>query len=148
MAAEQPRSFAEKLNHLFKTIKRPNGRKHTNAEVAAAAGCTREYISALRHGKRPPPTGNIISAIAEFFSVPPSYFFSDEMSEKINTQMDLILALAALKDSDARIAALRTIADVAPEELPKVTRAIQQALTDSDPGSDAPPRARTDRGDP
>lgn len=139
MAEDDNRGFSgERLDHLFKTVKPPQEpgkrrrNKYSEAEVAAAVGCTREYINALRHGRATSPTTKVVAGIAAFFSVPPSYFFSDEMSQKINAQMDLILALAAQKDSRARIEAMRAIADVSPEELPKVTRAIEKALTEHD----------------
>ncbi|MGQ0576629.1 MAG: XRE family transcriptional regulator [Pseudonocardia sp.] len=110
MAAQEPaRSMADKLNTLFHTVA-PLGREYTNDEVAR--GCTqlghgtfsKTYVWQLRTGQRDNPTKRHLEAVAEFFGVPPSYFFDDAVAERVEGQ----LALAtALRDEGVRDAALR-----------------------------------------
>lgn len=106
------RTLADRLDKLFETIRRPDGRKHSNAEVAAfcrahtGESCSREYISQLRKGKRDNPTKRNLEALAAFFDLSPAYFFDDTQSERIRGQLELA---AALRDSDVRQIALRAV---------------------------------------
>lgn len=121
-------TFAVKLRRLFETVLDDDGDRYTLEEVAEHVGVTRSYMSQLRKGSKTAPRHPVVAAIADFFGVPPSYFFSDAKSEAINAQMDLVLALSNAADGPARLQALRSLANVRPEDLPKVTRAIENAL--------------------
>lgn len=125
-------TFAVKLRRLYETVLDEDGNPHTLEQVANHAGVTRSYMSALRSGARTAPRTPVVAAIADFFNVPPSYFFSDAKSEAINAQMDLVLALANAADGPARLKAMRNLASVSPEDLPKVTKAIENALGKAD----------------
>jgi transcriptional regulator with XRE-family HTH domain len=116
-----------KLRDLFDTRRWPDGGKYTNLNVADAIGKTREFVRKLRSGDSA-PSAETVADLAEVFDVPPSYFYSDAKSEAINAQYDLVLALANGKDGPARLRALRQLADAKPEDLPKITRAIENAL--------------------
>jgi transcriptional regulator with XRE-family HTH domain len=105
-----PRTLAEKLQHLFASV-RPAGRgEYSNHEVAtaieAAGGPTisATYIWQLRKGLRTNPTLNHLEALARFFGVPTSYFLDDEKADEIDAQLEL---LAALRDSKVQAIALR-----------------------------------------
>lgn len=106
------RSLADKLNWLFDTVRRPNGRRHTNKEVAefcrewTGESFSPEYVSQLRKGQRDNPTKRNLEALSAFFDVSPAYFFDDEKSEQIRAQMDLAVAL---RDGDVRAVALRDL---------------------------------------
>jgi len=104
------RTLAEKVDHLFKTV-HPAGRgEYSFEEVArsleAAGGPTVSgtYIWQLRKGIRDNPTKKHLEALAGFFGVPPSYFFDDDASDRIDSELEF---LAALRDSDVRRVALR-----------------------------------------
>lgn len=105
-------SLADKLNWLFDTVRRPNGRKHTNKEVAefcrerTGESFSPEYVSQLRKGQRDNPTKRNLEALSAFFDVSPAYFFDDEKSEQIRAQMDLA---ASMRDGDVRAVALRDL---------------------------------------
>jgi transcriptional regulator with XRE-family HTH domain len=108
--SSQPRTLAEKLQHLFASVK-PAGRgEYSNHEVAtaieAAGGPTisATYIWQLRKGLRTNPTLNHLEALAHFFGVPTSYFLDDAKAAEIDSQLEL---LAALRDSDVQAIALR-----------------------------------------
>jgi transcriptional regulator with XRE-family HTH domain len=103
------RTLAERLDTLFKTVQ-PLRREFTYEEVAR--GCTevgqgtfsKTYVWQLRTGQRDNPTKRHMEALAAFFGVPPTYFFDDEVTDRVDSQ----LALAtALRDAGVRDAALR-----------------------------------------
>ncbi len=104
-------TLANKIDRLFQSIQ-PNGREYTNDEVAR--GCSEQgggtfsktYVWQLRTGQRDNPTKRHLEALATFFGVPASYFFDDETSERVESQLALA---AALRNSDIRDIALRAL---------------------------------------
>lgn len=121
------RTFAEKLDHLFSTV-RPRGRgPYSNDEVATAIRATGvdisgSYIWLLRRGDRDNPTMRHVRALAGFFGVPARYFLDDENSERIDAQ----LALAAeLRDGAVRQMAMRA-AGLSSESLKSITDVIER----------------------
>ncbi|MFD6415751.1 helix-turn-helix domain-containing protein [Streptomyces sp. NPDC060194] len=105
------RSLADKLDYLFETV-RPRGRgpytyDEVATEIAKRGGPTvsASYIWSLRTGKKDNPTMRHLEALAEFFGVPPAYFFSSEDSERIESELAL---LAAFRDAEVRDVALRS----------------------------------------
>lgn len=104
------RTLAEKLDYLFRTIRRRGEGEYTFDEVAQAlrrqGGPTisATYIWQLRKGLRDNPTKRHIEALAEFFGVSPAYFFDDEAAERVREELGL---LATLRDSEVRELAMR-----------------------------------------
>lgn len=77
-------TLAEKINHLFGTV-RPAGRgAYTNAEVAAATGLAESLIGYLRCGKRANPTMNTLLALSRHFGVAPAYFLDDALAAQVD----------------------------------------------------------------
>jgi hypothetical protein len=78
-------SFAEKLDRLFTTIRRPDGSQFTMSDVASeisAAGDVRlsaSYLSELRSGRKDNPNIWVVNAIAEYFGQPIEYFVVEGM---------------------------------------------------------------------
>ena len=111
----EPRSLADKLNHLFDTV-RPAGRTrpYSDRDVAAAmkaAGTdiSHTYIHMLRSGERTNPTHAHLQGLAKFFGVPAGYFFDDDTAVQVNEELRRLAQLRALKeafDSDG----VRTVA--------------------------------------
>jgi transcriptional regulator with XRE-family HTH domain len=101
----RPRSFAEKLDFLFRTV-RPRGRgEYSYRDVAQAINDSAEdttisasYIWQLRKGEKNNPSVRHAQALAKFFGVPPTYFLN-EVADDITAQLEL---LAAIRDSDVR----------------------------------------------
>lgn len=106
----EERAFAEKLDHLFKTVRDSDQKEYSHEDVAQAirrqGGPTisATYVWQLRKGLRDNPTKHHIEALCGFFGVPPAYFFSGEAEEKINQELEL---LVALRDGKIRQAAVR-----------------------------------------
>ncbi|WHT18366.1 XRE family transcriptional regulator [Crossiella sp. CA-258035] len=119
-------SLAERIDHLFQVIRRPNGEQHSNEEVAKACReSTGETFSAtylwqLRTGRRDNPTKRHLEALAGFFQVPPAYFFDDEQGKVIARELEL---LGALRNTAVRDVALRAV-NLSEEGLGTVTDII------------------------
>src|SRR5213595_4204669 len=108
------RTFAERLDHLFKEVHPPNRGPYTYAEVAQAileaSGGDGTVISAsgiqqLRTGTRANPKMGTIKALADFFGVPASYFFDDEVAERTKAEITLV---TAMRDQKVARVALRS----------------------------------------
>ena len=120
-------TLAEKVNRLFQNI-HPSGRgEYSNEEVASAirtrGGPTisATYLWQLRKGIRDNPTKKHLEALADFFGVPPSYFFDDEVTERIDAELRL---LVALRDSSVRQIALRAFG-LSAESLSKIAEMVE-----------------------
>ena len=102
--------LARRVDRLFRTVHPPGRGEYTFEEVANAirdqGGPTisATYIWQLRKGLRDNPTKKHIEALAGFFGVPPSYFFDEQTSTRIEAELDL---LAAFRDGGVRQVALR-----------------------------------------
>ena len=122
-----PSSLAEKINRLFEIIRRPDREQYRNEEVAAACReATGEtfsttYLWQLRNGRRDNPTKRHLEALAQFFQVPPAYFFDDDQSAQIAEELEL---LGALRDSAVRRIALRAVT-LSPEGLDTIDDMIE-----------------------
>jgi transcriptional regulator with XRE-family HTH domain len=118
------RSLADKLNHLFANATTRRGQEYSNEQVAAAIVATgltisQSYIWQLRKGKKDNPTFKHLQALAAFFGVPVSYFFDDEVTDRVDQQLEeLCVEQARLNEimgsSDAQLMALRA-GELSPE---------------------------------
>ncbi len=83
----QESTFADKLDHLFRTITAPDGKEYTHRDVMAGTNgtVTAVYVWKLRAGKKTNPGYKVIAALSHFFKVDPTYFFEpiDPESSKI-----------------------------------------------------------------
>ncbi|NAZ82779.1 XRE family transcriptional regulator [Kineococcus sp. R8] len=106
-----PRTLAEKVDLLFRTVHPAKGGEYSYEHVAKAIrdrggpSISGSYLWLLRKGERDNPTLRHLEALAGFFGVPPGYFFDDDLSDSVQDQLAL---LALLRDGDVRKVALRT----------------------------------------
>jgi transcriptional regulator with XRE-family HTH domain len=120
-------TLADKIDKLFQVVRRPNREPYSHEEVARACReATGETFSAtylwqLRTGRRDNPTKRHLEALAQFFQVPPAYFFDDEQGAKIAEELDL---LAALRDAGVRNLALRAV-NLSPDGLDTVIDMVE-----------------------
>jgi transcriptional regulator with XRE-family HTH domain len=146
--AAEGASFAERLDHLFRTVHPPGRGEYSYREVAKAiedsGGPTisASYLHQLRTGLKDNPTKRHIEALAGFFGVPASYFFDDGDAARIDAELEL---LAALRDSGVRQIAMRA-AGLPPQGLESVRQMIELARSVSglpdgseDPADDPAP---------
>ncbi|MEU4674108.1 helix-turn-helix domain-containing protein [Amycolatopsis sp. NPDC023774] len=105
-------SLADKIDQLFHVVRRPDREQYSHEEVARACreatgeSFSTTYLWQLRTGRRDNPTKRHLEALAQFFGVPPAYFFDDGQSVKIAEELAL---LGALRDAGVRDVALRAI---------------------------------------
>jgi transcriptional regulator with XRE-family HTH domain len=105
-------TLAEKIDRLFRVVRRPNREQFSHEEVARACReATGETFSAtylwqLRTGRRDNPTKRHLEALAQFFRVPVAYFFDDDQGAAITAELEL---LGALRDAGVRSMALRAV---------------------------------------
>jgi transcriptional regulator with XRE-family HTH domain len=103
--------IAQRLEHLFATMRGPHGRPYTMREVAdginEAAGenvISVQYLSQLRLGHRTEPSYSKLEAIAKFFGVDVLYFSDDLTAARADEQLE---TLQAMQDAGVRALALR-----------------------------------------
>jgi transcriptional regulator with XRE-family HTH domain len=82
-------TLARKINYLFETLRRPDGKPYSNEEVAESINERGEttisgtYLWYLRRGDRDNPTKKHLEVLARFFDVSPAFFFDDHRSRAI-----------------------------------------------------------------
>ena len=82
-------TLAHKINYLFETVRRPDGKPYSNEEVAESINgrgdttISGTYLWYLRRGDRDNPTKKHLEVLARFFDVSPAFFFDDERSRRI-----------------------------------------------------------------
>lgn len=92
--ATNGRSLADKLNYLFAHYMPRDGQEYSNEQVAAAISArgqvkiSQSYIWQLRKSKKDNPTYKHLQALAGFFGVPVSYFFDDEVTDRVAQQLE------------------------------------------------------------
>jgi transcriptional regulator with XRE-family HTH domain len=94
-------SVSEKIDYLFKTVRREDGREYTydDVEQGTEGRVSRSYVWKLRHGRNNNPSLEVIESLARLFRVPPSYFFGDEL--EVNRSAKEAADVAALLQDDA-----------------------------------------------
>lgn len=99
---------SKKIDHLFRTVRREDGREYTydDVERGTEGRVSRSYVWKLRHGRNRNPSLDVIEALAQFFRVPPSYFFGPPLSDD-NTAQEAAAVAALLQDDSARRVAER-----------------------------------------
>ncbi|MEU1308120.1 hypothetical protein ABZ419_04370 [Streptomyces cinnamoneus] len=104
------RAFDQRLNELIAAIypderKRP-GYARLAKEIRETTGgsISGTYLWELATGKKRNVTLEQLDVLAEFFGVPPEYFLSEEVAERVNAQLALAIAL---RDTRVRNLALR-----------------------------------------
>ncbi|WP_202231877.1 XRE family transcriptional regulator [Actinacidiphila reveromycinica] len=105
-------TLAEKIDALFRVVRRPDREAYTHEEVAGACrdatgeSFSTTYLWQLRTGRRTNPTKRHLEALAQFFRIPVAYFFDDEQGARIAAELEL---LGALRDAGVRSVALRAV---------------------------------------
>jgi len=127
----QPLTLADKLNHLFASVRPLDSARgeYTHEQVATAieqAGgptISATYVWQLRKGLRDNPTKHHLEGLAGFFGVPPAYFLDDETAARVDEQLDL---LAAFRDPLVRDLAVRA-SGLSPQTLRTVLDMVDRA---------------------
>ena len=124
----RPRTFADKLNFLFATV-RPAGesREYTNTEIGEAIGVAPAYIGRLRRGMRDNPTIDNVKALARLFRVRLSYLVDELDAEQIaHVEWQLRLQRAFDKPGVKKLAMRVADANLSAEALETLTAMVEQ----------------------
>jgi transcriptional regulator with XRE-family HTH domain len=126
--SQAPKTLAEKIERLFTIVRPAKGEysyDHVARTIEERGGPTisASYLWQLRKGSRDNPTKKHLEALADFFGVPPAYFFDDETAARIDAELDL---LAAVRDTDVRHVALRA-SGLSTQTLKAITEMIERA---------------------
>ncbi len=127
-------TLANRLKHLFATIRKPDGAPYTPVEVAEGISRTqhvrisKSYLYSLLNGGETNPSLERIAAIATFFDVPLEYFSDSEEGQRFRERLD---ALVAMKRHDVQQVLLR--AGNLPEEQLAPVLAMLEYLDNNTP---------------
>lgn len=119
-------TLAEKIDALFRVVRRPDHEPYSHEEVARACreasgeSFSATYLWQLRTGRRDNPTKRHLQALAGFFQVPVAYFFDDDQGSAIARELEL---LGALRDAGIRSVALRAV-NLSPEGVSTISDII------------------------
>ncbi len=75
---EQAKFVGAKVDHLFRTITRPDGKPYTYEQVAAGTGLNFSYLRKLRVGKVASPSRKVLERLTTFFGITPDYWFRSD----------------------------------------------------------------------
>src|SRR5262245_6956794 len=99
--APLPSTLAERVDHLFATVRKPDGTRYTlregaRASTAAATRISFSTIGQLRSGEHDNPTLATLRGLATFFGVPVQYLTGDEpLAGQVHRQLQAMSALHA-----------------------------------------------------
>lgn len=120
-------SLATKLNYLFDTIHPRSRGPYSNQEAARSIqenqglSLSGTYLWMLRNGRRDNPSMQVVAGIAAFFGVPVGYFFDEEVTRRVDAQLELLSTMA---DAGVRTLATRA-ADLSPRGLVAIRDMIE-----------------------
>lgn len=130
--------LARRLDNLFRSVRRPDGREYSHREVAEAITSSGEpishsYIGQLRAGDKDNPTIKHLRALARFFGVPVEYFTNDEIAADVDRELR---TLTALKELQIKTVALRSTllpeAERSLAELARIVEVIREIETEQE----------------
>lgn len=123
-------TLAEKIDQLFKSVRSEHRREYTYEEASegirkrGSETISASYLWELRTGAKDNPRKKHLEAIADFFGVPPTYFFDEgEAAARIYAQLQL---LPVFLDANVQRIALRA-ADLSPDALRVIGEMIEHA---------------------
>lgn len=144
----EPIPFSARLDRLFKTIKRSDGREYSHREVAEAITAAGEpishtYVGQLRSGHKDNPTLRHMRALARFFGVPVEYFTSEQLGAAVDQELDLLAALQELRTKRTQLRA--SILPDAQRSLDALAGIMQmiQSLEETDATPEGSPTTRS-----
>ncbi|RSD07408.1 XRE family transcriptional regulator [Amycolatopsis eburnea] len=124
----EERSFAERLAHLIATVHPPDRKPYSYREIATGVAdqtgvsMSATHVQQLAVGARKDPKRSHIQALAQFFGVPVTYFFDDEVAGQVDQQVEDVVAW---RDTEARNLAQRAMR-LSPRDRETVTALLDQ----------------------
>ncbi|SEP53224.1 helix-turn-helix domain-containing protein [Amycolatopsis saalfeldensis] len=137
------RSFAERLGNLIATVHPPDRKPYSYREIAkgvadlTGVSMSATHVQQLAVGARRDPKRSHIQALARFFGVPVTYFFDEDVAERVDGQ---VAEVVAWRDTEARDLAQRAMR-LSPRDRETVTTLVDQ-LNSYDAARDGSRRGR------
>ena len=138
------RTLADKVNWLISTARPADRGPYSNAEVAAlireATGelVTGTTIRKLRNEQAANPQKRLIGAMAQFFGLPPDFFFDDYYDDQASLIQEQVEMLAIIRAADITPAKLRVLLGLSPEARQLILDFVTVAARDEARHRDAP----------
>jgi len=132
-------TLAEKIDLLFKNFTHRDGKEFTYQEVEEGTdrAVTGAYVWKLRTGKAENPGYRVLKALSDFFDVPVTYFFEEQVTEEYVQNLKLAADLQktgvadiALRASDLNETGKETILGMI--EYVRKAQGLKSALNDKD----------------
>ena len=124
----EERSFADRLSRLIATVHPPDRKPYSYREIAqgveelTGVSMSATHIQQLAVGARRDPKRSHIQALAQFFGVPVTYFFDDEVADQVDQQVSDVVAW---RDTEARAMAQRAM-QLSPRDRETVSALMDQ----------------------
>lgn len=144
VATPAGRTLAGKVNWLISAARPAGGGPYSDAEIAAlirkATGepVTGTAISRLRSGQAANPHQRLIGAMAQFFGVPPDFFFDGYDDDQASLTQEQAEMLAIIRASGITPANLRVLLELSPEARQLILDFVTAAARDGARHRDAP----------
>ncbi len=108
--------IAAKVDHLFRTITRADGKPYTYQQVAAGSDLNFSYIRKLRVGKVANPSRGALEKLTKFFGVAPDYWFrtDDEIPDAAYQNHQVGVLVRKINDAqltEEQLQALNAVVD-------------------------------------
>jgi transcriptional regulator with XRE-family HTH domain len=124
----EERSFADRLSRLIATVHPPDRKPYSYREIAqgveelTGVSMSATHVQQLAVGARRDPKRSHIQALAQFFGVPVTYFFDDEVADQVDQQVSDVVAW---RDTEARAMAQRAM-QLSPRDRETVSALMDQ----------------------
>lgn len=123
-----PQTLAERVDWLFRNIRRDNAKEHSFQDVQKASKelghpVTDTYVWKMRNGQAEKPNWLILRTLAKFFKVPITFFYDEELTKD---KLDYILQEAGYDISMPTPALRRIRKDPQVEEMAKLINQLDK----------------------
>ena len=121
--------FQARLDHLFQTVRAPDGGEYTYRQVATdierlvGYKTSSSYLQELRAGLRINPSMKHLHGLCAFFGVPIAYFFDEGLAARVDAQLELA---ASLREPSVRQLAIQA-AGLSADALQAITQIVDHA---------------------
>lgn len=142
-------TFAAALRHLIAMLHPADRGPYSLAEIGDATGLSRQYIHQLVHGRRNAPRYQNVQALADFFGVPPNYFFDGHLAQQVDSEIATLISRreAAISEGGTEDSGRRLLAQRVMDLSPHAQQAVS-ALVDSLRDYEQQPRRTRSRRKP
>jgi transcriptional regulator with XRE-family HTH domain len=121
--------FQAKLDHLFRTVRPPDGSEYSYRQVASGIErlvgyrTSPSYVQELRAGRRINPSMKHLHGLCSFFGVPIGYFFDEDLAARVDAELQVAVSF---REPGVRDLAERAVG-LSSETLRAIIRIVDEA---------------------